>query len=131
MPEGEKSFLEEKYPDLHQSEEVESAAKRQETRTGEKTGQQPKEKIGAYLNRLEEVFNHDNPDKKERRVDILKDKLHEQFVIKSEDIPESYFNHQKKIAREQGHGDIEITDEMRAQSVHPECHSGDRRGAAT
>jgi len=118
MREGEpKEFLEEKYPDLQQSSEVESAVRRHEVRTGEKAKQQPKERIEAYLDRLEEVFNPGNPDKRERRVDILKDKLHELFIIKPEEIPESYFNNQKKIAREQGHGDIEITDEIRKQSA--------------
>ncbi|MBU3895905.1 hypothetical protein KKG36_01120, partial [Patescibacteria group bacterium] len=116
MREGEpKEFLEEKYPDLQKSKEVASAVRRQDRRTGEKVVQQPKERIEAYLDRLEEVFNPDNPDKRERRVSILKDKLHDLFVIKPEDIPVSYFNHQRQIAREQGHGDIEITPELRQQ----------------
>lgn len=119
---SEKSFLEEKYPDLQQSPEVSSAVKRQEFRTGENVPNRPEEKTEAYLDRLEEVFKPDNPDKKERRVDILKNKLHELFVIKPEGIPESYFNHQKKIAREQGHGDIEITDEMRKQMAETIIH---------
>jgi len=119
---SEKSFLEEKYPDLHQSEEVEKAVRRQETRIGEEVRQEPKEKIEAYLDRLDEVFNPKNPDKKERRVDILKDKLHELFIIKPEDIPESYFDHQKRIAREQGHGDIEVTDGIRGQMAEIIIH---------
>lgn len=121
MKEGGGSFLNEKYPDLQHSPEVEGAVKRQEVRTGEKAKDKG-EKVNAYLDRLEEVFNPDNPDKKERRVDILKDKLHKLFVIKPEEIPESYFNHQKRIAREQGHGDIEITDEMREQMAETISH---------
>ncbi len=130
--ENEKSFLEEKYPDLQQSPEVDSAVRRQETRTGEKVTQQPKEKIEAYLDRLDEVFNPDEPDKRERRVGILKDKLHELFIIEPPDTEnldnprnkswESYFKHQQQIAREQGHGDIEITKLMREQMAGTIIH---------
>jgi len=122
MREGERGeqFLNEKYPDLQHSEEVEGAVKRQEVRTGEKAKDKT-EKVEAYLSRLEEVFDVENP-KRERRVDILKDKLHELFVVKPEDIPESYFNHQKRIAREQGHGDIEITDQTRSQMAEIIIH---------
>lgn len=112
--EGE-DFLKEKYPDLPKSPEVESAVKRQEIKSGEKAKNDPKEKIGAYLDRLNEIFNPEDTDKKERRVDILKDKLHDKFVIK--EIPESYFKQQQKIAREQGHGDIEITNQLREEAL--------------
>ena len=108
-------FLKEKYPDLPKSPEVESAVKRQEIREGEEVGNDPREKIGAYLDRLNEIFNPEDADKKERRVDFLKDKLHDKFVIK--ELPESYFKQQQKIAREQGHGDIEITDQLRQEAL--------------
>lgn len=116
MGEGKsKEFLEEKYLDLQQSEEVKSAVHRQEVRTGEKVKQQPKERIEVYLDRLEEVFNNPDKSKKERKIDILKDKLHEKFIIKPDEIPEGYFELQKRIARERGHGDIEINDWMRKE----------------
>ena len=112
--EGE-DFLKEKYPDFPKSPEVESAVKRQEIRTGEKVKNEPKEKIGVYLDRLNEIFNPEDADKKERRVDILKDKLHDKFVLK--EVPESYFKQQQRIAREQGHGDIEITNQLREEAL--------------
>lgn len=124
---GGENFLNEKYPDLQHSEEVESAMKRQEVRTGEKARDKT-EKVEAYLNRLEEIFDVEKSlpagrqAKRERRVDILKDKLHDSFVVKPEEIPESYFNHQKRIAREQGHGDIEITDQMWSQMAETIIH---------
>lgn len=37
------------------------------------------------------------------------------YTIKEGEIPESYFNFQRRLAREQGHGDIEITEDMRAE----------------
>jgi hypothetical protein len=36
-------------------------------------------------------------------------------VMNPEDIPESYFDRQREIARQQGHGDIEITEDMKQQ----------------
>src|SRR3989338_6778621 len=93
--EGE-DFLKEKYPDLPKSPEVESAVMRQEIRSGEKVKNDTREKVGVYLSRLNEIFNPEDSDKKEVRVDFLKDKIHDKFVIK--EIPESYFNQQQKIA---------------------------------
>ena len=46
-------------------------------------------------------------------------------VIKTEDVPESYFELQRRIAREQGHGDITITREMREQMI--EAAQADQR----
>jgi len=111
--EGGEQFLNEKYSDLQASQEVESAVKRQEIRSSEKT-RDKNDKVEAYLGRLEEIFDVENP-KRERRVEFLKNKLHENFVIKPDEIPESYFKHQQQIARERGYGDIEVTDEMRRQ----------------
>ena len=39
------------------------------------------------------------------------------MVIKPEEVPQSYWETQARIAREQGHGDIEVTDEMKAASA--------------
>jgi hypothetical protein len=38
-------------------------------------------------------------------------------VIKAGDVSEGYFDLQRRIAREQGHGDVQITSEMRRQMV--------------
>ena len=107
-------FLKEKY-NLHTAPEVEKAAKRTEKRTGEKVPQDPTFQIQNYLNRFKEIIERNDPDKRERGMGALKQILHDKFVIKSEEIPEGYFENQKRIAREQGHGEVEITDEMREQ----------------
>ncbi len=131
------NFLNKKYPGLAESEEVESAVDRTEIR-GEEAPANTSERIEVYLKRLEDVFRE--PEEGERqtlkgrpieevRADILKDKLHELFVISPEDIPEGYFDLQKKIAREQGHGDInileEIKDQMRQTVIEDQRHSLD------
>lgn len=110
-------FLNEKYSDLANSPEVESAVHRHEVLLGQEKPKKKEEKVQAYLERLGEIFGVEDEDKKEQLVDVLKHKLHEKFVIKGTDMPESYFKNQQRIAREQGHGDIEITDEVRKQSA--------------
>lgn len=109
-------FLKEKY-DLHTTPEVEDAAERTEHRTGEEIPHDPTSRIENYLNRFTEIIERDDPAKRERGVEALKHVLHDKFVIKPEEIPESYWETQRRMAREQGHGDIEISDELRAQNT--------------
>jgi hypothetical protein len=112
------NFLKQKY-DLHNSEEVEAAALRTEQSTGEKVSQKPTDRIQNYLDRLENIIhppkleNHPDFDRQERNLNLLKNSLYEEFVIKPEEVPDSYFENQKRLAREQGHGDIEISDEQK------------------
>lgn len=107
-------FLKGKY-NLHNTPEVESAAKRTEIRTGEKVPQQPADRIQNYLDRFKEIIDRANPDKRERGMEALKEVLHDKFVIKPEEIPEGYFENQRRLTREQGHGDIDVSDEARGQ----------------
>ncbi|MDP3725101.1 MAG: hypothetical protein Q8R20_01370 [Nanoarchaeota archaeon] len=105
-------FLKEKY-NLHNTKEVESAAKRAEIRTGERVPLNPSDRIQNYLNRFNEILDREDEGKRERGVEALKRVLYRKFVIKPEEIPEGYFENQRRIAREQGHGEIEITNETR------------------
>ncbi|CAK9251832.1 unnamed protein product [Sphagnum jensenii] len=50
-------------------------------------------------------------------------------VIKAEDVPKSYFALQRRIAREQGHGDVEVTPDMKRQLI--EAAQADQRAALT
>lgn len=108
------NFLKNKY-NLHNAPEVEKAAKRTEARTGEKVPQDPESRIQNYLDRFKEIIERKEPAKRERGIEALKKVLHDKFVIKEEEIPEAYFENQQRLAREQGHGDIEISNEQRAQ----------------
>jgi len=107
-------FLKKKY-DLHNAPEVEAAVRRQEGRTGEKVPQDPAKRIQVLLDRFREIAERKEPAKRERGMEALKIVLRDKFIIKEDEIPESYFEAQKKLAREQGHGDIEISDELRHQ----------------
>ena len=108
------NFLKNKY-DLHNAPETESAAKRTEKRTGEKVPQGQEAQIQNYLDRFSEIIERKEPAKRERGIEALKKVLHDKFIIKPEEIPESYFETQQRLAREQGHGDIEISEELRSQ----------------
>lgn len=111
-------FLKQKY-DLHNSPEVAKSAELTEHRTGEKLPDDAESKIQSYLDRLGNIINppklegHENFDRKERNLEMLKTILHDNFVIKAENVPESAFLLEQRIAREQGHGNIEITDEYK------------------
>ncbi len=123
---GGEEFLKKKYG-LHASEEVEEQASRTEKRTNEKVPQKPQERIRNYLSRFEEILERPSEDDlgpdeefaptKERGIEALKRILHKEHVIKPEDVPESYFELQKRIAREQGRGDAAITQEQRDQHI--------------
>jgi hypothetical protein len=109
----ENNFLKQKFNDLHTSPEVELAAKRKEMKGKEGKITKPTEKIEAHLERLDEIFNTEDSNKREFRVGFLKDKLHDKFIIKPENIPESYYDLQRRIMREEGHGNVEITPNMK------------------
>lgn len=112
------NFLKKKY-DLHKGDEVESAAKRTEGRRkfqnkkfiesgqegpllAEKITQDPAARIQNYLNRFKEITERTDPVKQERGKEALQHVLHSKFVIKPEDIPQSYYNLQAEIAIREG-----------------------------
>ncbi len=111
-------FLHQKYPEIHTSEAVKRTQKRERV-----SSQKPEDKIAAYLKRRnnalspEPLKGHPDFDRKERNINMLKKKLYKSVIIKPEDIPEGYFENQRRIAREQGHGDIEISEELRKQTT--------------
>ena len=67
----------------------------------------PEEKIKKYMERLEKSHNKAKDNK--HKMNILKQLYYNKYVIKT--LPESYINLQKKIAHEQGYGNINITKE--------------------
>ncbi len=115
-------FLKNKY-NLHNAPEVERAVEAKERKTKRKVPETPEAKIQTYLDRLKNIINppkhegHSEFDRQERNLNLLKQALHNQFVTKPDDIPESYYAAQQRIAREQGHGDIEISEAMKRQLV--------------
>ena len=106
-------FIHQKDSKLHTSKEVEHEKERKKKK-GEKISQKPVDKLIDWFEVIEQTHmgHRDNP----RVLEKIKESYYKKHVIKEKEIPESYYENQKRIAREQGHGDIEITDELRRQS---------------
>jgi len=109
-------FLKRRF-DLHKSAEVAAAAKRTKLKDGEKVSQKPEVQIQNYLNRFKKIIEREDEDEKKQGLRALKKVLHKKYIIAEDEIPESYFRLQQQVAREQGHGDIEVTDTMRTEAV--------------
>jgi len=120
-------FLHKKDSKLHTSKAVELEMERKKIR-GEEVSQKPAEKISDWLEVIERTHtgHREDPEVMER----IKNYYHKEYVIKSEDIPESAYLLEQRIAREAGHGTIEITDEFRKrkqeQIINDQTHSLDK-----
>ncbi|MEK7587128.1 MAG: hypothetical protein AAB453_04635 [Patescibacteria group bacterium] len=119
-------FLKQKDPKLHTSESVEHAQE-QRSQKGEEVHQKPAEKIADWLAVLERTHLGHRDDS--RVLERIKNSYHKQYVIKSEAIPESAFILEQQIARNLGHGTVEITEEFkeqkREQIINDQTHSLD------
>lgn len=112
-------LLKQKY-DLHKATEVTAAAKRTEARGGERVLQNPSDRIQNYLNRFREITDREDPQQRERGMEAIKRLLHGQYIIKPNEIPESYWKNQRRIIRERGQGaDLEQVDfeELKRQNT--------------
>lgn len=107
MYEGE-NFLNRLYKDLHMREEVMHTALPRDSKD---------EKVHKYLERLEKVENMAR-ESKYNGMKHLKNLYYRKYVIKPENVPESYFELQKKIALERGFGHVDIDDTTREEMVN-------------
>ncbi|MBI2474203.1 MAG: hypothetical protein HYV68_00725, partial [Candidatus Taylorbacteria bacterium] len=113
----EKHPLHLKNPELQTSPEVNRAVKREESREGEKVPNNPSERIEAYMDRLENIFLNPDERKRERNLEMFRDKIYDALIIKRENFPDSYFELQKRIARERGQAVEEIPENVREQMI--------------
>jgi len=114
-------FLHSRDSKLHQSQPVSFEQTRQE-RLGHKSSQRPAVKISDWLRVLERT--HMGTGASEARIEAqpqvierIKDSYHSRYVIKPENVPESTFELEQRIARQQGHGDIPITDQYKREKI--------------
>lgn len=125
----EKHPLHLKIPELQTSDEVADAVEKQERLTGEDLPNDPKERLEAYMERLEKVFLNPDERVRERNLEMLRPAIYDAFLIKPEQVPEQAFLLEQKIAREQGWGTVEITDEFKQkkteQIINDQRHSLD------
>lgn len=111
----EKHPLHIKNPDLQTSEEVEDAVEKHERLTGEDLPNEPGARIEAYMDRLENIFLNPDERVRERNLEMLREKIYDALIIKRENFPESYFELQKRVARERGQAIEEIPSDVREQ----------------
>ena len=109
------------YKDLHNSERVLHVSKESDKK---------RERLLNYFNRLEKIHKRVSESKNKSDEKLLKGFYYDLYVIKPEDIPESYFQNQVKLARERGYGNIELTNEdkkrMTDQVIEDQKHSLDK-----
>ena len=74
----------------------------------------PEEKIRKYISRLEHA--HELSKKSEHSLELLKKFYYDKYLIKK--LPESYINLQKRIAREEGYGDIYVSDKTKEKMLN-------------
>ena len=91
-----------KIPELQTSDEVTDAVAKQERLTGEDLPNDPAERLEAYMARLEKVFLNPDERVKERNLEMLRPAIYDAYIIKPQDVPESYFELQQQVARERG-----------------------------
>ena len=109
------------YKDLHNSERVLHVSKESDKK---------RERLLNYFNRLEKIHKRVSESKNKSDGKLLKGFYYDLYVIKPEDIPESYFQNQVKLARERGYGNIRLTNEdkkrMTDQVIEDQKHSLDK-----
>ncbi|MFH1430772.1 MAG: hypothetical protein ABIG71_04655 [Candidatus Uhrbacteria bacterium] len=126
------NFLHKKYRDLSASPEVSRAASKKEHETQEPLPPtKPKERIQAYLDRLNTILNPEPRDptaskeeqeasaasRKHRNIELLKTSLYNNVLTIPQEVPESYFDSIIKRHKEEGHGDIEIPEDQRQELI--------------
>lgn len=117
-------FIHERTPQFHASTEVESVVGYLRV-GGENIPNSPADKISAYLGFLASA-DHVNDGVLTGDQSSI-DRQIDTHVIDYDDVPQGYFDLQQRIAREQGHGDIDITPQMKDQlveAVQADQHAG-------
>ena len=122
------SFLDKKFTDLTGSKPVERAVQKKK-RLGEKAPNQRAERIGAYIDRLEDIFKnpmgHEKTKGDRGGFELLKHKILKKYTTKQDEIPESYWKLQEKIMRERGQaGDWENASEAEKREVKRQNSEG-------
>lgn len=94
-------FLHQQTPELHTTQPVEHEQSRKKIK-GEEISPKPAEKLADWLELLERTHtgHRDKPEVLER----IKRSYHKQYIIKPEDIPENYWDLQRRIIVSEGRG---------------------------
>ena len=103
-------FLNQLYKDMYKSEDVMHGI--DERYIGNKI-----DNISRYINRMEELHQRVGTSNRENDLKMLKELYYQKYVIKEEDIKESYWEHQKEIYLERGYGHVDLSEEEKHKMV--------------
>ena len=98
-------FLDKIYKDLHLSEIVMHTANKSDDKY---------QKIEKYMKRLEDVTKRVS---ERDRISLIKMYYYKKYVIKEQNVPESYFRKQEKIALDRGYGHVKYDEETKKQEI--------------
>ncbi len=101
---------------LNQSNEVDAAARRAEVVSGDKVPQKVESRVQNYLDRLQSILNNEDLQKRERARSLVRQMLHDEYIVTPDQVVDYRLRTDQRIARQQGHGDIEITPDVRAHA---------------
>lgn len=99
-------FINKLYNNLINSEEVKRSIRRSDSKISNR-----EDMLKAYFDRLEKSHAITSG----RKLELLKHFYYEKYLIK--ELPEDYIELQKKIAKERGYGDIDVTEEMKEKML--------------
>ena len=105
-------FLNRLYKDMYKSEDVMHGI--DERYIGNKV-----DNISRYIDRMQDLHERVASSGRPHDLDLLKQFYYRKYVIREEDIPESYFEHQKEIYLERGYGHVEFTEKDKREMVLP------------
>ena len=98
-------FLDKIYKDLHLSEIVMHTANKSDDKY---------QKIEKYMKRLEDVTKRAS---EHNKISLIKMYYYKKYVIKEQNVPESYFRKQEKIALDRGYGHVKYDEETKKQEI--------------
>lgn len=101
-------FLNKLYKDMYKSDAVMHGV--DDRFIGNKT-----DNISRYIDRMSELHERVTSSNLDNDLNILKEFYYRKYVIKEEDIPDSYYEHQKRMYLERGYGHVEFNDEEKHQ----------------
>ena len=114
MNQDELRFIDRLFKDLYKNPQVQHQFinKKKDFKTKSHSAHKETDKyniIDSYISTLETV--HKRAMEKKWRIDYLKSLYHDKYVIKKEDIPDSYYKNQERLALERGFGHIVLLEE--------------------
>ena len=71
--------------------------------------------IDTWLHSMEAF--HERQRNNPESMELIRKAFHDEYVIKPENVGETYFQNQERLMRELGHGNVEITEETRQEAI--------------